>query len=269
MVIEVFHKANAYVDESMRTDPKTGRWLCCVTAYIASFDSWIRAEIEWRQVLDSFNVSEFHMTDFMARQKEFKNDWPDSKRNSFMEQLCTIASERPIIGVGCAISQDDWEGGLSESSRNEWKDPYYFCLYGVLSVIRTIALTKRVSDTKTVRPIDLPAPLFFLFDNTPKFQGAAVAVYREYQQAYDSKGTLFGGIDFGSRKKYKCLQIADLLVGVTNRRFAEMTHHVEPELSKMKRPLDLLGKKPLLISFPTSDLLKQFAQFAQRSGLQA
>ena len=93
------------------------------------------------------------------------------------------------------------------------------------------------------RVSSLPLPLFFLFDNEPKFQGAASELYREYQTAYDPNGEIFGGIDFGGRKKYKPLQIADLLVGLINRRFEEMTRAVDPELSKIKKALDLLFKK--------------------------
>jgi len=167
VVIEVFHKANTYVDESIRFDRENNQWLCCVSAYIAPFDSWITAEIEWQSVLDSFKVSELHLTDFLARKAEFQNDWSNGKRNLFMERLCTIASEQPIMGAGCAISQRDWETGLSDSLRDEWKDPYYFCLYGMLSLIRSKALRDRAS---------LPLPLFFLFDNKPKFEGAALKI---------------------------------------------------------------------------------------------
>jgi len=259
MAIEVFRKATTYVDESIRTDCETQEWLCCVTAYIASFDSWVEAECEWQRVLDSFGVSESHLTDFLARKKEFKNDWSDEKRNLFMERLCTVASQWPIMGVGAAIRQSDWEGGLSKALRDEWKDPYYFCLYGLLSLIRTKVLRDRGSS--------LPLPLFFLFDNKPKFEGAALKLYREYQAAYDLKGEIFGGIDFGSRKKYKPLQIADLLVGLINRRFEEMTRAVDPELSKIKKPLDLLFKKEIAISFPTAEMLRQFPEFAQRRSL--
>jgi hypothetical protein len=184
MTIEVFHKATVYVDESIRTHRDTQQWLCCVTAYIASFDSWIEAEREWQGVLDSFGVSESHLTDFLARQKQFKNDWSDTKRNLFMERLCTVASQRPIMGVGAAISQTDWEAGLSETVRGEWTHPYYFCTYGMLSLIRSMVLRDPTSS--------LPLPLFFLFDNKPKFEGAALELYREYQTKYDPKGKSSG-----------------------------------------------------------------------------
>jgi hypothetical protein len=111
VVIEVFHKANTYVDESIRVDRENQQWLCCVTSYTATFDSWIQAEVEWQAVLDFFGVSECHLTDFLARKKEFRNDWSDEKRNLFMERLCTIASQRPIMGTRCAISQHVCETG--------------------------------------------------------------------------------------------------------------------------------------------------------------
>jgi hypothetical protein len=261
VVVEVFHKANTYVDESIRHDRETGQWLCSVTAYVGTFDSWIQSELEWQSVLDAFSVSEFHMTDFMAREQEFKNDWTDEKRNRFMERFCTIASQRPIAGVGCGIAQKDWETGLEPALREEWKHPYYFCIYGLLSLIRTWALR----DAK----LDLPLPLFFLFDNKPKFEGAALQLYREYQQEHDPKETIYDGIAFGSRKKYKALQMADLLVGVINRRFEEMTHKVMPDFSKMNKPLSLLVKRPIMVSFPTATSFNEFSEFTKRHPLKA
>lgn len=163
------------------------------------------------------------------------------------------------MGAGCAISQHDWETGLSDPLRDEWKDPYYFCVYGTLSLIRSKILRDRTS---------LPVPLFFLFDNKRKFEGAALKLYREYQMEHDPKEKLFDGIAFGSRKKYKPLQTADLLVGVINHRFEEMTHGVQSQQSKMKKPMDLLFKKEILITFPTAKLLTEFADFAQRHPLQ-
>jgi hypothetical protein len=87
MVIEIFHKANTYVDESIRRDRGTGQWFCAVTAYVATLEAWIQAEKEWQGVLDHFGVSEFHLTDFLGRYQEFKNDWSDAKRDQFMERF--------------------------------------------------------------------------------------------------------------------------------------------------------------------------------------
>jgi hypothetical protein len=54
----------------------------------------------------------------------------------------------------------------------------------MLSLIRTKVLSDRAT---------LPLPLFFLFDNKPKFEGAALKLYREYQTEYDPKEEIFDG----------------------------------------------------------------------------
>jgi hypothetical protein len=117
------------------------------------------------------------------------------------------------------------------------------------------------------RPYYSAYSIIFSFDNKPKFEGAALKLYREYQQEHDPQEEIFDRIAFGSRKKYKPLQTADLLVVVINHRFEEMTRGVGPELSKMKKPMDVLFKKEIAITFPTAELLKEFADFAQRHPL--
>jgi hypothetical protein len=47
-----------------------------------------------------------------------------------------------------------------------------------------------------------------------------------------------------------------------------MAHYVEPELSKMKKPMDLLFKREIAIAFPTAELIQELAGFAQRHPLQ-
>lgn len=261
MAIEVVRPSNVYVDESVQDDKEGGRQLYAVTAYIATFESWLKAEDQWQQTLRAFRISAFHATDFLGRWKEFRNDWSNQKRDEFMERLCTIAADHTILGVGCAIADKEYENALPKKLRDEWRSPYHFCVYGILSLIRSLDVNSRYS---------LPKPLCFLFDNKPKFEGEALRLYREYQGRYDGEGRLFGDIEFGSRLKFKSLQIADLLVHVINRRFKEMVHQMPPDESKMKKPMDILFRHGnVFISFPTEELIKQYRDFARRSPLQA
>jgi len=66
VAIEVFHKSNTYVDEGMRVDRENGQWLCCVSAYTASFDSWTKAEMEWQAVLDFLGLLQIVWCDFAS-----------------------------------------------------------------------------------------------------------------------------------------------------------------------------------------------------------
>lgn len=263
MVIEVVRPNHAYVDESVQDDKDAARQLYAVTAYIASFESWIKAEEEWQEILGAYGISAFHATDFLGRWGEFRNDWDNDKRNQFMERLCAVAAEQTILGVGCGITEQDYdyEAALPKSLRDEWRSPYNFCVYGMLSLIRSLDANSRFS---------LPTPLYFLFDNKPKFEGEALRLYRDYQSRCDPHEKLFGDIAFGSRLKYKPLQIADLLVHIINRRFKEMARAIPPEQSKMKKPLDILMRRGnVFISFPTKELMQEYQEFAQRTPLRS
>src|SRR5216684_1547911 len=87
-------------------------------------------------VLDNFGSPPFHMTEFMAREGDFKDlGWSDEKRNNYVELLCATAAEHTIMGAGCGVFQDDYERALPADLRAAWLDPYYFCIYGMLSII--------------------------------------------------------------------------------------------------------------------------------------
>src|SRR5713226_2931614 len=102
MAIEVIKPFNVYVDESIQHQgPKT---LYAVTAYIATFERWIECEKRWQEVLDNFGSPPFHMTEFMAREGDFKDlGWSDEKRNNYVELLCATAAEHTIMGAGCGV----------------------------------------------------------------------------------------------------------------------------------------------------------------------
>jgi hypothetical protein len=57
--------SNVYGDESVQTDKDDNREFYAVTAYVGSFDSWIKTENEWQAVLAAYGISEFHTTDFL------------------------------------------------------------------------------------------------------------------------------------------------------------------------------------------------------------
>jgi len=126
-----------YVDESVQYQHVTGeakpRRLYAVTGYIATFNRWLKLEHQWQEVLDHFGSPPFHLTEFMARQGDFKDlGWSDDKRNEYIELLCGIAAEHTIMGVGCGIYESDYTRALPRDLRYAWRDPYYFCIYGML-----------------------------------------------------------------------------------------------------------------------------------------
>lgn len=258
VAIEVIKPFNVYVDESIQYEKpdNRGRMLYAVTAYTATFDKWIALEAEWQRHLDLFGSPPFHFTDFMSRGGDFANlEWSNSQRNDFIELLCVTAASHTIAGFGCGIYQDDYEKALPEDLREAWKDPYYFCIYGMLSLIEG-AGRRNIG-------VSLPRPLYFLFEEKQAFSGAALRLFTEFKEVLEKTNSpnadLFGYASFGPKKSFKPLQAADLLVSVVNRRFKEMVFKLP---SKMAKPLDRLNRKRnVFVAFPNKQLLAQYVEF--------
>jgi Protein of unknown function (DUF3800) len=258
MAIEVIRPFNVYVDESIQyetieTTNHQSRRLYAVTAYVASFERCIALEKDWQSIENRFKSPPFHMTDFMSRKGDFKGlDWSDDKRNEYVELLCVTAAEHMIMGVGGCIFQDDYERGIPADLREKWKDPYYFCIYGTLALI---------ADSERLFRKELPKPLYFLFDEKKKFSESALRLFFAFKQQHNQTG-IFGDAAFGSRKKYKPLQAADLLVWVVNRRFKEMVFKLP---YKMRKPLDRLNRRgDVIISFPDEKKLQRYSDFLRK-----
>jgi hypothetical protein len=257
VAIDVIDPYNVYVDESIQWENPngTGRRLYAVTAYLATFDRWVELQTRWSEILDNFDSPPFHFTDFMGRKEDFLNlDWSDDKRNRFMELLCATAAEHTVAGAGCAVFEDDYDQALPDDLRALWKDPYYFCIYGMLSLVEGMERQTRISP---------PRPLYFLFEEKQKFAGAALRMFTEFKEILEKtnspNASLFGSAAFGPKKKFVPLQAADLLVGVINKRFREMVFNLP---YKMEKPLDRLNRKGnLLISLPDKQKLEEYVQF--------
>ncbi|MGO9061425.1 MAG: DUF3800 domain-containing protein [Candidatus Binataceae bacterium] len=196
---------NAFFDESGTHD---GSEVVAVGGLLATYEAWVRVELEWRQVLSSKEgVAVFHFTDFMARRPPF--NWPNQERDDFMERLTTIIGENVSLGIAYGIYREDYEA-LPSGLRNDFKDIYHCCSY--------FCLESLVKWRKTFTGPELPKPLEFLFDRKKGFEGLAASIYYEVIKDIDAEG-LFGDMAFGSKEKDVPLQMADLLVGVAIRKF--------------------------------------------------
>jgi len=149
-VIETFHRYNAFIDESMQE--RHGLKVTSVGAYVGTFDRWLKFEEEWYGILKSFEIPLdgkpehtlpfFHMTDFLARQKQFANDWSDNRRDQFMERLTMTISEHTIVGVSVSVNDAEFERVLPPDAHGFWREPYFFCVWGAL---QSLSIMERIS----------------------------------------------------------------------------------------------------------------------------
>ncbi len=94
----------AYADESgIHENPS----FFVLAGYIASPRQWDIFCKDWRNVLNSFSVSEFHAKDFFqlkARQiHEQYNQWSEGKKRYFISELSKAINSHRLYPIGCAV----------------------------------------------------------------------------------------------------------------------------------------------------------------------
>lgn len=244
VAVDVFYPYNAFADESQQK--RDGRTMFGVAAYVASFDRWIELEDRWREILHKFKVPLdgnpdhtepfFHMTDFIARKKQFANDWPDQKRDEFMELLTMTASEHTVVGVSCSVDEDEYRRVLPADAQAAFREPYFFCVWGVLSAL---------SGMESRFQITLPnKPLWFLFDRKKKAVQLASSVF--YTTKTLRANNVLGDMGFGEMWRTPQLQAADLLTYEAVRRALAERHDASAPLRKSLQRLGRRGNLYLI-----------------------
>jgi hypothetical protein len=230
---------NAFFDESGTHDESE---VVAVGGLLATYEAWVRAELEWKRVLSNKDVAVFHFSEFMARRPAF--DWPNEERDAFMERLTTIIGENITLGIAYGIYREDY-AVLPATLRTEFKDIYHCCSY--------FCLESLVKWRKTFAGPDLPHPLQFLFDRKKGFEGHAAAIYYEVIKDIDA-GSFFGDMAFGSKDDDVPLQMADLLIGVAIRKFKrERTQGYEAPPDRAEQSMNR-KKRLLLIGLQKEEL---------------
>jgi hypothetical protein len=260
-MVEVFYPYNVFADESGQS--RYGSKAFGVAAYVASFDRWLQQEKEWCGILEKFRVPLddnpehthpfFHTTDFIAREKQFKNDWSNTKRDEFMELLTLTASEHTVCGVSCCVIEQEYDHALPKDIKDQWREPYFFCVWAVLSAL--VGLERHFT-------ITLPKPLWFLFDRKKKAVKFAGEIFHLMKSVNDPKHVL-GEMGFGEMWRTPQLQAADLLVYEMVRR--TLDEHHDPKLPLRKSAEKLARKGSLVFINMNTERLERYVQFVREA----
>lgn len=120
-----------YFDESIEQwtdDEGKPHRFTFVCGYVASVEQWEGFGAEWRQYLDSYEVADFHLTDYCHSAGEFKK-WKDKEfdptRAKFMKDasalVCKFARYGFVAGISDSVFQHVNERYMIEES---FGDPY-------------------------------------------------------------------------------------------------------------------------------------------------
>lgn len=195
----------------------------------------------------------FHMTDFISRQKQFRNDWTDDTRNAFVGRLSTLASENTILGVGCGLIREEYEHSIPVDIRGEWRDPWYFLVFSCLSTLVGV---------QKIYQVAVPSPIYCLFDCKNKFVEMAGRIFyaTKDDQEIDSK-RLLGEMAFGSKEEIPPLQAVDLLAYSVVRNWVEEQHNPDKHFKTYEV---LNSRRTLFTPFLRSQHLRTYVEFVRR-----
>lgn len=260
MAIEKFYPYNAFVDESIQE--RYGLKATGVAAYVATFSRWLELEKEWRGILNRFEVPLdgkaghdqpfWHTTDFIAGKQQFQNDWSHEKRDELMERMTMTASEYTTVGVAVSVNNAEFERLLPDDARGFWRDPYFFCVWGMLQSLST--MEERFG-------VVIHKPLWFLFDPRQKARQFAGEIFYTVK-SQSTHPEMFGEMGFGEMWRTPQIQAADLLVYEATRHLIEYQHDQSVGLRKS---LQTLGrKKNLFVVEVDEERLRAYVEFARR-----
>lgn len=186
----------AYFDES--DSPRAS----VVAGIVGEAEQLSHFNREWTELLQSENLTSFHMKDFAHSNGEFRN-WKNdiSRRKDFIGRIIGIISRRVRISIGILIDRVAYQNvAHRDIFANFYKTEYTACAF--LSLLRTSSWARRNRITDRIA---------FVFDNgNPK--------RTDFQRAFDmanvppiAEENNFGSLTFADDRFVSPLQAADFI----------------------------------------------------------
>lgn len=213
-----------------------------IAGYIAYPDDWAKFNVEWKKVLDEFEVVSFHFYEFAGR-KHCKpgttyHGWKDDQANEFLKRLATISGTFPLFGFAALVSVKDYERKMPKFHKDLYGHPYFFCLQLFLNmVLNWMQKEILLSDTQ----------LTLFLDDSPQFKPKVPKVWNWVKSEFDVENRMGSEPQF--RKSETCLpmQSADLLIyrmrqALDNQLYRDKRGNVKLDLTQLDKYLGADGK---------------------------
>lgn len=134
-------EVRGYMDETGHSSDQKQRFNG-MAGLIAPASHWRDLQRKWKETLDAFKISHFHMTEFenserarnSTRSKNIFKNWSAIKKEKLYAKLLRIIETTHSFPVGSIISMDDFRS-LSEKQRELFDDPYYLGFANVLAYV--------------------------------------------------------------------------------------------------------------------------------------
>lgn len=100
--------------------------------FLATEERWTAFEKDWRDLLETYGISAFHIYDCTHGTGDF-DGWCQGKRDAAIYDFREIILTHNLLGIGCAASVKDWDDLVIGEHRKYLRTSEEYCLSRVVS----------------------------------------------------------------------------------------------------------------------------------------
>ena len=187
----------AYLDES---GTHSGSDVIAVAGYISTPERWEAFETDWRGVLADHRIDHFHMTDFVARQEQFKG-WSEGKRRDCFGRLLAVTNRYAIASIGMSVARKEYDGMFTREADAQVGGPY-----GLAATMNFLGLGRML------RLLGVYGWIAYVFESGAKGAGQVLQAFTWNEGNPKNKEWLrLLSLKFENRRQFAPLQAADIL----------------------------------------------------------
>ena len=223
----------SYADESGTDD---GHPYSSFAGYVGDESKWKVFSKQWLDVLAELKLgTEFHASQFYARAG--REHWSESEVISHIEPLAKVIKAHTFAGFAVLVSNADYESNLSAYVRRyRLRHRYYLLFEKALLLQRNLTFVYK-------------GTLACFFDNKPKFEGRAAAIFDGFVKQFDL-GRKFVSRRYLDSAVFPPIQAADFLayeLRLYGMRGGTKNPHTRPAMNALKRDIITYQFKPAVL----------------------
>lgn len=155
------------------------------------------------QALDLYGATQFQTYSLVRKQESSHLDWPELKRQQFINALIEIVRSHTSLGVAGVLNVRDYEEFAPDWFQRESEHPYYFGFQLFFDML--LGTLEKLLDP----PLPPQQKLTFVLDQNDFMQRSA-GTFLQLKALRDTHNRM-GTITFKSRKDCPLLQVVDLI----------------------------------------------------------
>lgn len=188
----------AYMDESGASSDSD---FVCIGGLVAAGEAWEMLEYEWREALEEFEITDFHMKFYAhssGQYKKWKGD--QERRNEVYGRFMRLVYDAQAMPFGAVVPMVAWRK-WSKTAQDAMRDPYFICLQYCIDAAAHRAELIGLPRDETIAAV---------FSRNRPFEAMAGNYWTGIKNA-SPWGDRLGNYIFDDAKRVGALQAADIV----------------------------------------------------------